>query len=304
MKHLLILGVVLCFAYSSKAQTNGPILNYTFNEVAVNPAYIGTYDGFSAGLNARKQALGIEGSPSAQRLNLALPLVGTKSSVGLLFNNSSFGVTSQVDITAQYSYKLLLSKGALYFGLQGGLESLKENNDELLLKDPEMGALFANNERAVAFNTGFGVYYSTDRYYVGLSAPKFYYNSFKDGEVNAQLFDKNMFRTYLTAGYTFPVGNAMNFRPSTLICYQMNGAVNAEAALTGLFIDNTFWVGVAYRTNREMGLNIGLKLQKMIDFNYSFGAGVGRLSQQAGTMHELGLKFSIPSKKNQGSGLN
>ncbi|MXV52345.1 type IX secretion system membrane protein PorP/SprF [Pedobacter sp. HMF7647] len=293
-----MLGAVLCSATLGMAQTSGPILSYTFNEVAVNPAYIGAYEGFTAGLNARKQSLNVEGAPSAQRMNIAMPLGNTKGSVGLLLNNNSFGVTSQLDVMAQYSYKLQLSNGSLYFGLQGGGESLKESNEDLLIKDQETTGLFANTSRAFAFNAGFGMYYDGDKYYIGLSAPQFFYNSFKGNEVTSQLFDKNMFRTYLAAGYTFATSQGMKLRPSGLVCYQASGSVNAEGVLTALFMDDTFWIGALYRTSQEAGLNIGFKIQKLIGLNYSFGAGTGELSQQAGTTHELGLRLSIPAKKN------
>ncbi|MND47249.1 hypothetical protein D3C80_381420 [compost metagenome] len=298
MKRLFILGVIICAALKSIAQNNAPILNYSYNEAVVNPAFMGTYTGFTAGIIARKQAMGIDGAPVAQRLQIGQPLYDTKSAIGFLITNNTYGVSSKVDLMGQYSYSLPLSKGKLLFGLQTGVESLKENNDELSLKDQELGALFANTGRAYGFNVGFGAYYATDKYYVGLSAPQFFYNYFDGDAVKSQLFDANMFRTYLVAGYDFELTN-IKVRPSALLCYQTSSAVNAEAALTGYFFEDNFWTGLAYRTSKEVGFNVGLRVEKMISFNYSFGAGVGQLQQKAGTTHEIGIRMALQHKKSQ-----
>lgn len=298
MKRLFIFGVLLCTFLSAAAQDSAPILNYTYNEVIVNPAYMGTYKSFTAGLSVRKQAMGIDGAPAAQRLQLGKPLADNKNCIGLLVTNDTYGVSGKLNLMGQYAYSLPLANGKLSFGLQAGVESFKEDNNELSLKDGEMGGLFANSGRAIGFNMGFGAFYSTDKYYVGLSAPQFFYNYFNGDQVKSQLFDEYMFRTYLAGGYYFDLANDMRVRPSILVCYQTSSAINSEFAVTGYYQDK-FWAGAAYRTSKEAGFSLGAKIEKMFSVNYSFGIGVGQMQQKAGTSHEIGLRMILPYQESK-----
>ena len=79
---------------------------YMFNGLAINPAYAGSHESFSATALYREQWSGLDGAPTTQTLSMHSPIRNQKMGLGLLFIHDKIGVTSQTGSYVSYAYKI------------------------------------------------------------------------------------------------------------------------------------------------------------------------------------------------------
>ena len=85
---------------------------------------------------------------------------------------------------------------------------------------------FQNNiDNKFSPNVGVGIYYHTDRFYAGLSAPNiFETDHFDENETSGSTFvAEERINYYLITGYVFPVNDNVKFKP-TLLTKLVEGA--------------------------------------------------------------------------------
>jgi type IX secretion system PorP/SprF family membrane protein len=163
--------------FDAKAQYEPQFTQYMNNEMFINPAYAGTRGNLAATMLYRYQWVGIEGSPRTATFAVHSPFMYNKIGVGLCIMNDKIGVTNQTGVFANYAYHLQTSeKGTLSFGLQGGVINVKENLLDLVTieeNDPEFSQNIPNK---LMPNFGYGMYYHTQKFYAGVSIPRFLEN--------------------------------------------------------------------------------------------------------------------------------
>src|SRR6185295_18846537 len=103
---LFILALTL-LSVNVKAQYEPMFTQYKFNETFINPAYVGSHENISATLLYRDQWVGINGAPKTQTLALHSPLERKRIGVGLSVMNESIGVSKQLSVYAQFSFRIL-----------------------------------------------------------------------------------------------------------------------------------------------------------------------------------------------------
>ena len=142
---------------------------------------------------------------------------------------------------------------------------------------------------------GFGVSWYSNSFFVGFSTPDiFYRRSFNNESPSLELSEID----YLfTAGYLFPLSEALAVQPSFLL--RMNPSGSNIADLSGTFIYNsTFLLGAAYRTNSELIAIAGWQATPQLMIAYSYDYPTGDLSNMSSGSHEISLKYNFGYKIN------
>jgi len=271
MKKIVLIAISVVSIGSSFAQQDAMFTHYSFNTLAVNPGYAGSRDALTiTGLN-RSQWVGFDGAPVTQTLTLHTPLLNEKLGLGLSVINDKIGPMNNTAFYADFAYKIKVgAKGKLAFGLKGGINLLQGN----LIDVPtvtENDPSFSNNIQSnILPNFGFGMYYSTSKWYVGLSTPKLLENNFAANNGQGTVATAKEKRHYFAiAGAVFDLSKTLKIRPTTLI--KVTEAAPIEADFTALFIlQDKIEFGPMFRTGDALGLLLGYNFTPQLRLGYSF----------------------------------
>jgi type IX secretion system PorP/SprF family membrane protein len=175
MKRIFILSLLLLTIIGIKAQQNAMYTHYSFNTLAINPAYAGSRDALTVTGLHRSMWVGFPGAPITQTLTAHAPVFNNKVGLGLSVVSDRIGPTKQTSFSADYAYKINFDKGRVFaFGLKGGLGFLTNDLASLNPNDANDPAYQKNYKSELLPIFGFGLYYSTPKYYLGVSIPTYY----------------------------------------------------------------------------------------------------------------------------------
>ena len=255
------------------AQQDAQYTQYMYNTMTVNPAYAGSRGQLSLAALYRSQWVGLEGAPKTFTLNLHSPIRDSRVGYGISVVNDNIGdgVVQETYIDAVVSYTLDVSQNAkLSFGVKGGgnflsldFSGLQKYQEEFVDSD--------NIDKRFTPNFGLGVYYHTDRFYAGFSAPNIleseHFNNSTGSENNFLSADRINF--YLITGYVFDLNANLQFKPALLTKVVTGAPMQLDVSGTFLF-NEKFSFGAAYRWDAALSGLLGFQLndQLMIGLAY------------------------------------
>jgi len=264
---LLFLALAM-FMVKGNAQQDPMFTKYMFNSLAFNPAFAGSPDYLQARMLYRNQWWNIEGAPTTQAFTIHTP-VKDKIGLGLSVVNDKIGSTGSTSAYLSYAYRMNFSKGKLSLGLQAGAMNWRADFSDLRYRDPrELDEVFNENDQVRWMpNFGAGIFYYTQKFYVGFSVPHLISWELQD-EINpAAVKSAKYYRHYyFSAGAAFPLnGSALYFKPSILIksvgllgdFSADSNSLNQVGAPTEFDLDFSFlfyeslWLGVSFRSAFE-----------------------------------------------------
>lgn len=266
------------------AQQEASYSQYMYNMMVINPAYAGSREALSATVLYRNQWLGLEGAPVSQSLSLHSLMKNEKVGLGLNITNDRAAIQSNFNIQFAYSYILPLANGNLAFGLQGGAVNYTSDYSKVKFTNPDETVAVGSISKFYP-TVGAGLYYHTEKFYLGLSVPrlKAFQGSLTMGEVSLAS------HYYSTVGINLDISESLLFRPSALI-KATNGAP-LQTDINASFLYNSFvgW-GVSYRHGEAVVGMVQLHWGK-IKLGYAYDYGIGAISKNANGSHELYLNF-------------
>lgn len=223
---------------------------YAFNKLAFNPAYAGGKDVASATILSREQWLGIEGAPSTQAFSFHAPVFKKRVGLGASIIRDKIGFTNDLAINLAYAYRISFEKSNLSFGLQTSARNFTIDWNEAIPVQIVDNIIPTGSPSLFKFDIGFGLYYNTDRFFVGFSVP-----TLLEGETglvgsdNTLNFPDAKRHYMLMTGMMFDIGKenkSLQFQPTVLIKYVDNAPIDVDIT-TFLIFKEKFWVGAAYR---------------------------------------------------------
>lgn len=249
------------------AQQDAQYTQYMYNTMSVNPAYAGSRGQLSLAALYRSQWIGLEGSPKTFTLNLHSPILNSRVGYGLSVVNDNIGdgVVQETNIDAAISYTIDVSRDAkLSFGLKGGgnLLSLDFNG---LQKYQEETVDADNIDHKFTPNFGLGVYYHTDRFYAGLSAPNLLESKHFDNGAGSEnnFLSADRINFYMITGYVFDLNADLKFKPAVLT--KVVSGAPLQLDLSGTFLYNEkFSFGAAYRWDAAVSALMGFQLNEQL----------------------------------------
>ncbi len=267
MKKLLIILAFACSVQYVSAQQDAMFTHYMFNTQAVNPAYVGSRQALTITGLHRSQWVGFPGAPLTQTLTMHTPIVSQDIGLGLSFINDKIGPINKTSFYADFSYRIRVGKngGHLAFGLKGGMSLRSAKFGELKATDLGDEAILKNQSSKLLPNFGFGMYYYTERFYAGISAPRLLENDLNTDAAKG-LEERHY---YLILGGIFNLGEAIKLKPTGFLKVAENAPLEGDITATFLFRDR-FWLGGMYRTGDAVGILAGVYITPQLSAGYAF----------------------------------
>jgi len=275
----LFIGATL----SVQGQQDAQYTQYMYNTMSVNPAYAGSRGQLSIAALYRSQWVGLDGAPKTQTLNLHSPIRNSRLGYGISIVNDNIGngVVQETYFDAAISYTIDVSQTAkLSFGLKAGGNLLNLDFEQLRNFDQEPindGADITNN---FSPNFGFGVYYHTNRFYLGLSAPNMletdYFDNSQRTANSVQFQSTERLNFYLITGYVFDLNYNLKFKPAFLM--KAVGGAPLQLDFSGTFLMNDkFSFGAAYRWDAAASALVGFQISEQLMIGLAYDKEITEL---------------------------
>lgn len=300
VKFNLIVFMLFNF-WTGVAQQLPQFTQYMYNTISINPAYAGSRETLSVVGLHRSQWVGLEGGPTTQTLSVHTPLRNEKIGLGLSFIKDELGYENFNYLYGDFSYTINLSeKTKLAFGMKAGFTHY--NIDQSLLTDPSVinDPYFNDVSNRWSPNIGAGFYLHSNRWYLGLSAPRILntdYNKGRSGSVDYVSLERVSY--YFTGGYVFDLSEDIKFKPAALL-KATNGAPLSFDLTANFLFSEKLWLGGSYRINESAAALGGIadfQISKQLRIGYAYEYPLSDLRPYTSGTHEVLLMFEIFKSK-------
>jgi len=291
------LFIALMFTgFAALAQQDAQYTQYMYNTINVNPAYAGSRGVMSIFGLHRTQWVGLDGAPVTNAASINTPINNSNIGVGLSFVNDKIGPTNENAISADVSYTVKTSETfKLSFGVKGTANLF--NLDVNKLNPQDAGdPQFQNLDNEFTPNIGAGVYFHSDKMYVGLSVPNFFETKrYSDNDVAINAERMNF---YLIAGYVFDLSYNLKFKPALLTKAVEGAPLQVDVSANFLYNDK-FMLGAAWRWDASVSAMAGFQVTDGLFIGYGYDHETTRLRRFNSGSHEIFIRFELFTKHNK-----
>ncbi|MGB7393861.1 MAG: type IX secretion system membrane protein PorP/SprF [Pricia sp.] len=268
------------------AQQDAQYTQYMYNTVSVNPAYAGSRGHISSALLYRSQWVGLDGAPQTQSLNVHSPIGYRGVGLGASIIRDRIGPTAEDNFDIDFSYTVYTStKGRLSFGLKAGAQlldvqfsSLNQQRTDPNGRPIQDQSLQQDIDNRFTPNFGAGVYYHNEKFYAGLSVPRFLETSHFDGESLSTA--KEQMNFYLITGYVWDLNPFLKFKP-TILTKVVQGAPLQVDLSSNFMLSEKFILGAAYRWNAAFSGMLGFNISNKVLIGMAYDRETTELGSQA-----------------------
>ncbi|MBL0136293.1 MAG: PorP/SprF family type IX secretion system membrane protein [Chitinophagaceae bacterium] len=158
----------------------------------------------------RYQWVNIIGAPKSMNISAHSPLRNTHIGLGMNVFYEGIGPTITQGALAAFSYRILFPNSKLSFGIEAGYKYKDIDWSKVNPNDIEDPIFRAQVKHKVVPDASFGIYYSTKKYYLGLSSKQLLQNEMNIVSING----KNEYSKLLRHFYS--IGGNLHY---LVICY-------------------------------------------------------------------------------------
>lgn len=291
-----LLLLVVFISSAALAQQDAQFTQYMYNTINVNPAYAGSRGVMSAFALHRTQWIGMDGAPVTNAFSINTP-VGNRG-VGLGFSaiNDRIGPTNENNFSIDFSYTVKTSETfKLSFGLKATANIFDLDPNKLNPQqqgDPSLQG-FDNEFNP---NIGAGIYWHSDKSYVGLSVPGFIETSrYNDSQI---VVNQEKLNFYLIGGYVFDVSPLLKFKPALLTKMVAGAPLQVDVSANFMYNDK-FVLGGAYRWDAAFSATVGFQVTDGIYIGYAYDLDTTDLGRYNSGSHEFFLRFELRAARNK-----
>ncbi len=289
---------------NANAQQEQMYSHYDYNSLALNPAYAGSKRTLVANSLYRKQWTNFPGAPTYYNLGVHAPVIGDFAA-GLNVQTGQIGkfvkasAISETQIAGSIAYNKKISQDfRLAVGLRMGLYNYNFSLSQLQLDKPSDVAFNNNDYNLNAPMIGFGAYLYSEKYFVGVSAPRMVFvPANQKNNTNIEYAATTQF--YLTAGMVVDVNDDIKLKPTTQIKAAMGGMpIQADFNLHAIYKDN-YSIGAFYRTEGDAGIMAMAQVSPSFSIVYSYDSKLfSPLNTYIQGSHEFGIQYMLPYVSN------
>lgn len=301
-KILRIIALAIVAPLVTLAQQDPQFSQYMMNPYFWNPSYSALNNQYVLGLHHRSQWLGYAPTnssdniqaPSTQVVTLSAPLRKINSGLGLSLLNDNIGPIRNFNASVSYSYGYKIGEGVVAAGLALGLQSMyintdlwrPENADDITLQKS------AGIQNRTMPNLKFGIGYSNDKLYIGISTNNTFSPTYTFSQSN--ISSKLERHYYLQSNYKIILSERVVLQPS-LFAKTVTNQTSLE--LSNLVLVDHFWLGLAYRTSDAGTFLAGINIlpDKSLKIGYNLDLSVINKTAKALTSHEIFLSYNLAS---------
>ncbi|WP_433811986.1 PorP/SprF family type IX secretion system membrane protein [Flavobacterium johnsoniae] len=274
------------------AQQDAQYTQYMHNTININPAYAGSRGVMSIFGLYRTQWVGLDGAPETSTLSLNTPINSSNVGLGFSLVNDKIGPTTENNFSVDFSYSIQTSATAkLSFGIKGSANIFNLDPNKLTPED-QGDPQFSDFKNKFSPNVGAGVYWHSDKGYIGLSVPNFIQTNRYDD--NDMAIFKEQINYYLIAGYVFNLDRyeTIKFKPAILGKMVEGSPLQLDASANFMFKDK-FVVGVSYRWSAALSALAGFQINKSMYIGYAYDRETTKLNNYNSGSHEIFLRFEF-----------
>lgn len=290
MRTRILIFALMLMSAVSYSQQDAQYTQYMYNTINVNPAYAGSRGVMSIFGLYRTQWVGLDGAPVTSAFSVNSPIENTNLGVGLSFVNDRIGPTVENTVSADVSYTIQTSEQyKLSFGIKGTANLF--NLDPTKLNPSNQGdPLLQNLNNNFSPNVGAGVYFHSNKSYLGLSVPNFFETKrYSDNDV--AVFKERM-NMYFIGGYVFELSPSLKFKPAFLT--KMVQGAPLQLDVSGNFlINDKLMLGAAWRWSAAMSFMAGFQITDGLYAGYGYDLETTKLANYNSGSHEIFLRFEL-----------
>jgi len=291
------------------AQQDPQYSQYMFNQMAVNPGYAGSHDVICLTAVHRQQWVGIEGAPVTPvfTVNAPFKMFGANHGAGLTVMSDRVGFQTDVSASLAYALQLQLGTGKLGIGVNGmflnkALSATWKIPAGSGMVSPETDpSIPGANESVMGFDMGLGVYYRTEKVYLGLSSTHLLEPALKYEVVGIKNPKYRLKRHYhVMTGCLLPLKNpAWELAPSLMVF--SDGTASQITTNVNVMYNKKVWGGMGYRLNDAIIAMIGVDIFSGLKIGYAFDYTYTNMNKyfSSGGSHEIMVNycFSLVKEK-------
>jgi type IX secretion system PorP/SprF family membrane protein len=303
---VVVLSIVL-FSVKCIAQQEQMYTQYMFNKMSLNPGFAGNEKYSSLTGVIREQWNGFPGAPEAQVLSFNMGRIGSRVGFGLNFRRQSIGISKSIGLGGIYAYKFLLGSGTLSMGLEFSVKNLSVD-----FTDPRLLATQGLNDdpaipnarfNKTPINVGTGIYYNTNRFYIGASVPRI---------INSDLdFDNNNYvseevrHLFLMGGVAFQINRNLSLTTQSLVKLAEHSPFDLDLSVSATF-NEKYTGGLSFRAGGGRGdiaesidLLFAFQISDQIMLGFSQDFTLSALRAYDNGSLEMVLHYAIGKKKDR-----
>ena len=292
MRTKLFFFVIMFATIFGYGQQDAQYTQYMYNTININPAYAGSRGALSVFALYRTQWVGLDGAPQTSTLSVNSPINNSNIGIGLSLVNDKIGPTNETNISADLSYTIQTSADTkLSFGIKGTANLFNLDINKLNpanQNDPQ----FQDFDNKFSPNVGAGVYWHSDKAYVGLSVPNFIESSkYNDNDIAIY---KSKMNYYLMGGYVFNLDKYeyYKFKPAILAKMVEGAPLQVDISANFMLLDK-ITLGAAYRWSASVSAMAGFQVTDGLYIGYGYDRETTNLKNYNSGSHEIFLRYEF-----------
>lgn len=296
------LAIILSFFsvfFVAYAQQDSQYTQYMYNTENINSAYTGTKGVFTGVLLHRNQWVGLDGAPVTNTIAINTPINNTSFSIGLSVINDEIGPAIENTFTLNMAYGFSVTDNSkVSLGINGTINFLDIDFNRISRYSNNDVVLSRNVDKKFSPNMGVGVYWYSDKAYLGLSVPNIFETThFKEGTTfsNSSVAKERM-HYHLIAGRVFDVSSSIKFKPALLVKYVKGTPLQLDVSANFLF-NEKFTIGTAYRWSAAYSALLGFKISDSFSIGYAYDREVTKLVNYTSGSHEVFIRYELIKKE-------
>lgn len=294
------LFLLIVIAGHSYGQQDAIYSQYMFNPFAINPAYAGSRNSYSAVLLHRSQWVGMPGAPSTQSFAVHAPAAKSGIAWGINFAHDQIGPSRNIVAAATGAYIIKFDKSKLAFGLRAGIYNTVLDRSKLNFKEDFDQLDIGGKEGAMVPSFDFGAYYYKTKFFVGLAINHltkhtFNFNDYPDTTVTNMVLRRHIM---INAGYVWEIKRNFVLKPSAMLKAVPGAPVNLDLNVSALFYKR-FWLGLGLRNQSSIVLMTDINITDYMRVGYAYDINYNKLGGYNKGSHEVFLGFDFNLKNTQ-----
>ncbi|HEA30461.1 MAG TPA: type IX secretion system membrane protein PorP/SprF [Leeuwenhoekiella sp.] len=277
-------------------QQDPQLTQYMYNMSLMNPAYSTGNEGvMNLGALYRAQWVGIDGAPTTGTFFAHAP-VSDRIELGVNLIHDEIGdVVKETNLNADFAYKIQLSPSSnLAFGLKAGATFFNTDFTNLQLGSGNAATdlAFDKNISQTYPTLGVGLFYFSDHYYLGASAPNLLNAEHIEERDGIRGFGEETVHYFLTGGYVFDLNADLKLKPS-FMARAVEGAPISIDLNANVLLYEKVEAGLGYRVGDAITGLVNFEVAQGLRIGYAYDYTTSNLGKYNDGSHEIMLLFDL-----------
>jgi type IX secretion system PorP/SprF family membrane protein len=296
--------LIVMSGVSVQAQQDPQFTQYMLNNLYVTPAYAGVEGVTQLTAIHRSQWQGYQssfgdgGAPTTQMVSFTAPVYKVRGGFGTYIINDQLGPQNNLEAQAMFAYHLGIKDSKLSFGIKAGIYSVSINGTYYRYIQDGDPQILTGKESQVRPDLGFGLFYRSEKYYMGFGVNHLLKSQFDFGLNEARNALENHMN--FTAGYFYEVNFDLKLNPTILVKTDFK-EYSFDLGLIATLKDK-MWAGLSFRQSEAANVMLGYSFlkDKALKFGYAIDIVVKDQEAKENFSHELLLSYQLPVAINSG----